>query len=247
MVSPAHSTEPPTRAGRDYHREDTRPHRTKELKEQVTTPPRAPSDHSPSTVDIRDCTPDLLPGAIDVLGQAFAQETFTKLTLGERVNDLGALRDLFQLQVDGHLSRGGIIDVAVMDGEVVGAAMWEHPDGDMDTTEGTLSNLRSYLRLTGPRLLRAAVGALRVVLARPKRRHWYLHMVGAHPNQQGLGIGSRLLEYGLERIGNEEPAYLESSNDGTSRLYAKYGFLPAGTIRLWPRYHITRMWRPKTR
>lgn len=206
--------------------------------------PHKSTGHEKPDVAVRDCTPEHLPGAVDVLSRAFAQETFTRLALGQRADDTRALQDLFRIQVDDHLDRGGIIDVAVIGDDVVGAAMWERPDGESDGGAGVVKNLGTYLRLTGPRALRAAAGAVRVAVARPRQPHWYLHMVGAHPDRQGLGIGSRLLEHGLQRLDRGEPAYLESSNDATSRLYAKFDFLPAGAVHLWPGFTITRMWRP---
>lgn len=205
--------------------------------------PLVTSDAPKPNVEIRTCTPDLLPAAAEVLSQAFAQETYTLLTLGKRANNREDLLALFHLQVDDHHNRGGFVDVALIDGEVVGAAMWEHPEDNSDTTAGVIKNLGTYIRLTGPRALRTLVGTLRVAARRPKESHWYLHMVGASPERQGLGIGSKLLQHGLERIDTSEPAYLESSNDGTSRLYRKFGFETAGTIKLWPGYSIDRMWR----
>jgi GNAT superfamily N-acetyltransferase len=55
--------------------------------------------------------------------------------------------------------------------------------------------------------------------------HWYLTLLGAHPEHWGKGIGMRLLADNLELIDAEHlPAYLESSNPANTRRYAAIGF-----------------------
>lgn len=59
----------------------------------------------------------------------------------------------------------------------------------------------------------------------PHEPHWYLHMIGVDPAQQGRGLGARLLRQTLERVDAEHlPAYLESSNPRNVSLYERHGF-----------------------
>ena len=75
--------------------------------------------------------------------------------------------------------------------------------------------------------------------------HYYLAVLGTDPVCQGRGIGSRLLSHMLVRSDDEGiPSYLESSSEGSKRLYLRHGFrvmeevpLPGGGPPFW------RMWR----
>ncbi len=60
---------------------------------------------------------------------------------------------------------------------------------------------------------------------RPKKAHYYLHMLGARHDQQGKGVGSALLREGLQVVDKQGmPAYLESSNENNLPLYERFGF-----------------------
>lgn len=60
---------------------------------------------------------------------------------------------------------------------------------------------------------------------RPKQPHYYLASVGAHPDFQGLGLGSSLLDAMMPRIDAEGlPSYLLSSNARNLPLYESYGY-----------------------
>lgn len=66
----------------------------------------------------------------------------------------------------------------------------------------------------------------------PETPHWYLAMLGVEPTSQGQGLGSQLLQKGLERCDREGAvAYLESSNPRNIPLYQRYGFEIVGKIQ----------------
>lgn len=55
-------------------------------------------------------------------------------------------------------------------------------------------------------------------------------MVATDPKYQGKGAGSLILQWGIERAGQQgTEAYLEASPDAVS-LYEKFGFREAGQI-----------------
>jgi GNAT superfamily N-acetyltransferase len=61
--------------------------------------------------------------------------------------------------------------------------------------------------------------------AMPEQPHYYLFAIGCRPAHQGKGIGSALMEAGLERANLEKmPAYLESSKEMNVPFYRSYGF-----------------------
>jgi ribosomal protein S18 acetylase RimI-like enzyme len=72
------------------------------------------------------------------------------------------------------------------------------------------------------------LAALRTAMDRHhpmERPHAYLWFIGVAPRAQGLGIGSRLLRAGLDRLDAEgRPAFLETSTARNVALYRRHGF-----------------------
>ena len=133
----------------------------------------------------------------------------------------------------------GWTDLALLDGEPVGAAFWD-PPGHRVPAWRQLASIPFYARALRRNLARGV--ALENVMhrARPNGEFWYLAGVGAL--RRGEGIGSALLRHRLERVSGA--AYLESSKRENIPLYERLGFelrdslqLPEGP-ELWP------MWRP---
>ena len=59
----------------------------------------------------------------------------------------------------------------------------------------------------------------------PLEPHWYILVLGVHPDHQGQGLGGKLLRPVLQRADDERlAAYLESSNPKNLDFYRKYGF-----------------------
>lgn len=75
--------------------------------------------------------------------------------------------------------------------------------------------------------------------------HFYLSLLGTHPEQRGRGIGMALLAECLELIDAEGArAFLESSNPVNQPRYERLGFRSRGTFALaedGP--DVTQMWR----
>jgi GNAT superfamily N-acetyltransferase len=75
--------------------------------------------------------------------------------------------------------------------------------------------------------------------------HYYLSLLGTHPDQRGRGLGMGLLAATLERIDTEAaPAFLESSNPINTPRYERLGFAICGEFELpedGP--SVTQMWR----
>lgn len=66
----------------------------------------------------------------------------------------------------------------------------------------------------------------------PTTDHWYLPLTGVDPVAQGRGLGTRLLEHGLEVSDRDGlPAYLEATSPRSRDLYHRHGFTVAGVIQ----------------
>jgi GNAT superfamily N-acetyltransferase len=79
--------------------------------------------------------------------------------------------------------------------------------------------------------------------------HYYLSLLGTHPDHRGKGLGMALLADNLARIDSEGmPAYLESSNPENDPRYERLGFVRAGEF-LRPDEQLTcsTMWREPRR
>jgi len=84
----------------------------------------------------------------------------------------------------------------------------------------------------------------------PRASHYYLSLLGTHPDHRGRGLGMSLLSEGLSRIDAQGmPAYLESSNPANDERYASLGFERVGEFSTPDHTHtVSTMWRePATR
>jgi GNAT superfamily N-acetyltransferase len=126
-------------------------------------------------------------------------------------------------------------------------SIWIPPGG----TEMTPEQAQRLEELAIGRLGTAADDYLELVsrfdAAHPRAEpHYYLSLLGTHPEHRGKGIGMRLLAHDLELIDAEHlPAYLESSNPVNNHRYASVGFEPRGEF-CYPGGGpvVTTMWRP---
>lgn len=71
-------------------------------------------------------------------------------------------------------------------------------------------------------------------------------MLGVHPSQQGRGLASKLLRWGLTRADAEGlEVYLSASPEGKP-MYEKYGFRTVESFSPFPDYVQEAMIRPVT-
>jgi GNAT superfamily N-acetyltransferase len=75
--------------------------------------------------------------------------------------------------------------------------------------------------------------------------HYYLSMLGTHPDHRGRGVGQGLLAADLARWDAEQtPTYLESSNAGNNHRYERLGYRPiGGFLAVRDDTWISAMWR----
>lgn len=89
--------------------------------------------------------------------------------------------------------------------------------------------------------------ALQGVLAAntPQEDHWYLQMVGTHPDWQRLGFGTHLIRQGIERATTDGlGVYLETETVENVAYYRHLGFevrsewtVSAGGPQMWGMWH----------
>ena len=74
-----------------------------------------------------------------------------------------------------------------------------------------------------------------------KEPHWYVAVLGVHPDRQGEGLGRALLDPALAQADHDRlPAYLETSNERNLAFYGRFGFevvqevsIPGGGPPVW--------------
>jgi GNAT superfamily N-acetyltransferase len=74
--------------------------------------------------------------------------------------------------------------------------------------------------------------------------HYYLSLLGTHPDHRGQGKGMRLLAATLAQFDAEViPAYLESSNSANDHRYERLGFARVGEFAVPGGGTVSCMWR----
>ncbi len=74
--------------------------------------------------------------------------------------------------------------------------------------------------------------------------HFYLSLLGTHPDHAGRGLGMGLVAACLEEIDSQGArAFLESSNPANLGRYERLGFRPRREVDLVPGIRATQMWR----
>jgi ribosomal protein S18 acetylase RimI-like enzyme len=187
--------------------------------------------------------------AIEVLGNAFANDSVFRHFFTDRNNlpILNKTRYLSKLMLDYALPERAVYTTIET---VKGVAIWIPPD---------------RFPLNDLRLLQ--VGGYKLPIELPLRKwwqfislflkvdtahqinmptpHWYLLMLGVHPDYQNQGVGSELIQPILKRADREQmPCYLETSSLAAVRFYRRHGFEVVQTIDFPPEnIHIWMMKR----
>jgi GNAT superfamily N-acetyltransferase len=115
-------------------------------------------------------------------------------------------------------------------GDYAAASVWIPPDGSELTgeEEGEVEGI--IFELAGPRAPELLELWERFDRSHPHDRpHYYLSLLGVHPDRRGEGLGMALLAGNLERLDAEGvPSYLESSNPDNNRRYERLGYRQLG-------------------
>jgi GNAT superfamily N-acetyltransferase len=131
-------------------------------------------------------------------------------------------------------------------GDCAAASVWIPPGGTelTETEEATLGPmLEARIGPRAPDVLKLFERMERLHPETPP--HYYLSLLGTHPEHRGKGLGMALLADNLATIDAEGmPAYLESSNPENDRRYERLGFERVGEFeRPDGRLTCSTMWR----
>ncbi len=131
-------------------------------------------------------------------------------------------------------------------GEYAAVSVWIPPDGT-ELTEEEEERLEPLLdQLVGPRASEIMNLVERFEASHPREPpHYYLALLGTHPEHRGRGLGFGLLAENLASMDAEGvPTYLESTNPDNNPRYERFGFRQAGGFTTPDRKRtVTTMWR----
>jgi len=125
------------------------------------------------------------------------------------------------------------------------AAVWLPPG----RTTFDAAEMQAYLaflaEVLGSGYERVAALHGRFEASEPPEPHYYLSMLGTHPDHRGHGHGIRLLTETLARVDAEGmPGYLESTNPANNARYERLGFDVTGRFEGYTTGSVvTTMWR----
>jgi GNAT superfamily N-acetyltransferase len=134
-------------------------------------------------------------------------------------------------------------------GDFRAAAVWIPPNGTELTAAEEKRVDPLLAELIGPRAGEVEELLERFEASHPRERpHYYLSLLGTHPDHRGHGLGMGLLAENLVRIDAEGmPVYLESSNPANNRRYEALGFRQVGEFSTPDQAHtVATMWREAT-
>ncbi|SFM32406.1 Acetyltransferase (GNAT) family protein [Nitrosomonas nitrosa] len=127
-----------------------------------------------------------------------------------------------------------------------GVALWARHDQWQLTFWQECMLIPLYVRICGiRRFMRLSRGFETMKWAHPVVPHYYLYMIGVHPDCQSQGLGAALLRVMLERCDREKmPAYLEATHPRNISFYRRHGFQVIRTLTFGPGGPpIAAMWR----
>lgn len=131
---------------------------------------------------------------------------------------------------------GGLAAVHVEDGTCTmtadgnAVAVWAAPKHFKLPIRRLLPHIPGMVRGLGPAGLVRGARMAEVEHLHPPEPHWYLAVLGTHPDHQGRGLASAAMAPTLARADAEGVAcYLESSKESNIPFYARHGFEVTGT------------------
>jgi GNAT superfamily N-acetyltransferase len=179
-------------------------------------------------VEIERVSKDEADAASDLLARAFYDDPVWSWAFPDPAKRLEHHRALWGLIVHSAIAYGWVWRTA----DRGAVAVWI-PPGQPELSLEDQAQLEALLSdLLGPRS-EAVLGLFeRLEENHPQSEpHYYLSLLGTHPDHRGKGKGMSLLAATLERIDSEGmPAYLESSNRTNDERYRRVGFELVGEL-----------------
>jgi GNAT superfamily N-acetyltransferase len=189
-------------------------------------------------VTVRPSVPSEFDDVLPMCVAAFADEAVSAWVEPDPEKRQERIRELFASSLRSAVDAEEIVVAFLPGADPIAASVWADlhgvpPDPELpDDHRPVTRRLAAVLSATGAR--------------HPAVPHVYLSSMAALPRRRGLGAGTAILRYGLDRAcALGLPVYLEASTPRNRRLYARLGFqdhsepihLPDGGPVLQPMWH----------
>lgn len=201
----------------------------------------------PGAVTARDLRrPAEEDAAVELLTDAFLDFPAMRVLVGSDDGARARLRHMFALEFDAssHLSALG----AELDGRLVGALTYVDAP---DCSAMSAGRIVSFMRIAGPRVVRAMRMFGRIERAHPGTAHRHLPTVGVSPALQSQGVGTALMDAFHERCDRDGTvAYLETirwtdpDKPSHERFYRRLGYAIAAVVPMTDEWEVLTMIRP---
>jgi len=185
---------------------------------------------------IRDATQHDRAAVAAMLGRAFANDPAMSYIFPDPRDRAKRLPRLFAILFDANTP-----GMRLITGDAQAATLWQRPGTPQASTLDLLRRAVPLVRALGFALPRALRVGDALDAHGPPERHWYLHVAGVDPTQQGKGLGGASIREGLARAAADRlPVYLETATEGNVGLYRSLGFavtsewhVPKGGPKFW--------------
>jgi GNAT superfamily N-acetyltransferase len=196
--------------------------------------------YRPRPVEARVATAEELNALTETLTLAFREDPVWSWGFSVRERGLEGMRSAWRLYLRSALG----YDWVWRTEDFSAVALWI-PPGKPDLVPEDEEQFEPLMRETlgaGAEPLFAAFE--RFEEARPSEPHYYLSLLGTHPDRSGEGWGMGLLADNLARIDAERAAaYLESSNPANVSRYERLGFTVFDEFAVSEEITVAQMWR----
>lgn len=185
---------------------------------------------------IRDATDIDRSAVAAMLARAFADDPAMAYIFPNPLDRAKRLPRLFALLYDADAPGRRLVT-----GDAQAATLWQRPGTPQASTLDLLRQAMPLIAALGFALARAMRVGDALDAHAPPERHWYLHIAGVDPAQQGKGLGGASIREGLARAAADGvPAYLETATERNVGLYQSLGFdvtsewhVPKGGPKFW--------------
>lgn len=165
--------------------------------------------------------------AVEVLTAAFMPDPIFSFYFPEVLQRAQVFSAFFSDIIASHL-RFGHVYAALLDGAVVGVAVWRPPSADEPTEldrEREAATERRVRDINNDAAEELFAGFAALEPGHPTGAHWYLFFTGIMPVWQGHGFGSTLLEPVLKLADEAQTlCYLETPFPQTHVFYRRLGY-----------------------
>jgi len=129
-------------------------------------------------------------------------------------------------------------------------ALWTAPAGSTPEDDEPLRDeqvapyFKPFAAQLGERLMLTGQLSQAMKEHRPAEPHWYLGMLGTHPDRQNQGLGSQVLQAmqaKADRVGI--PTFLESSNPRNYGFYQRHGYTELDVLTVEDSPPLLGFWR----